>query len=99
TRVSRDWSSDVCSSDLGGAGADLLPNAIAANADVFLTADLKYHQFFDALDIDGHPTIALVDAGHYETEVVTEELLREELSMRFRSEERPAGNEGRSRGS
>ncbi len=67
----------------GGAGADLLPNAIAANADVFLTADLKYHQFFDALDIDGHPTIALVDAGHYETEVVTEELLREELSMRF----------------
>jgi dinuclear metal center YbgI/SA1388 family protein len=49
----------------GGAGSDLLPDAIAAKADVFLTADVKYHVFQKAQD-----TIALVDAGHWETERV-----------------------------
>lgn len=47
----------------GGSGGDLLSSAIDAGADVFVTADLKYHAFHDA-----RGRIALVDAGHYETE-------------------------------
>jgi dinuclear metal center YbgI/SA1388 family protein len=49
----------------GGAGSDLLPDAIAANADAFVTADVKYHTFQKA-----HDSIALIDAGHWETEHV-----------------------------
>jgi dinuclear metal center YbgI/SA1388 family protein len=49
----------VCS----GAGGSLLPSAIREKADVFVTADVKYHTFQDARD-----KIAIVDAGHYETE-------------------------------
>lgn len=48
----------------GGAGSDLLNEAIYANADAFITADIKYHLFHDAKS-----KILLVDAGHYETEI------------------------------
>jgi dinuclear metal center YbgI/SA1388 family protein len=47
----------------GGSGSDLTEEAIAQHADVFITADVKYHSFHDAGD-----RIALIDAGHYETE-------------------------------
>jgi len=47
----------------GGSGASLLPNAVAAGATAFVTADCKYHDFFDA-----DQRLMLVDAGHYETE-------------------------------
>ncbi|MBM4160821.1 MAG: Nif3-like dinuclear metal center hexameric protein [Ignavibacteria bacterium] len=47
----------------GGSGSELLNEAIAAGADVFLTADIRYHAFHEAQD-----RIALVDAGHWETE-------------------------------
>jgi len=47
----------------GGAGADLLDDAIAAGADTFLTADVRYHEFGRA-----RGRITLVDAGHFETE-------------------------------
>lgn len=47
----------------GGGGSDLIDEAIKRGADVFITADIKYHSFHDA---EGR--IALVDAGHYETE-------------------------------
>ncbi|MGA9363169.1 MAG: Nif3-like dinuclear metal center hexameric protein [Bacteroidota bacterium] len=47
----------------GGAGGSLLPTAIREGTDVFVTADVKYHTFQDARD-----KIAIVDAGHYETE-------------------------------
>ena len=49
----------------GGSGTDLLKDAIRTGADVFLTADIRYHAFHEA---DGR--IALVDAGHWETEQV-----------------------------
>lgn len=62
----------------GGAGFSLLPHAIAQGADVFITADLKYHQFFDA---DKHLVIA--DIGHYESEQFTIELLKELLSEKI----------------
>jgi dinuclear metal center YbgI/SA1388 family protein len=47
----------------GGSGGELLESAIKSGADVFVTADLKYHSFHDA-----RGRIALVDAGHHETE-------------------------------
>jgi dinuclear metal center YbgI/SA1388 family protein len=49
----------------GGSGSDLLPEAVTAGADVLVTADVKYHRFHDAAG-----RIALVDAGHWETERV-----------------------------
>ena len=48
----------------GGAGGDLLNDAINSGADAFITADLKYHGFQDA-----NEKILLIDAGHYETEI------------------------------
>lgn len=67
----------------GGAGSDLVHRAMESGADVFVTADLKYHQFFDVLGVDGRPRMAFVDAGHYETEMMTEKLLQDELTERF----------------
>jgi dinuclear metal center YbgI/SA1388 family protein len=49
----------------GGSGSDLLDEAMAAGADVFVTADVRYHTFHAAKG-----RIALVDAGHWETEHV-----------------------------
>jgi dinuclear metal center YbgI/SA1388 family protein len=54
----------------GGAGGFLLDKAMASGADAFVTAELKYNQFMDATG-----KILLVDAGHYETEQFTKELL------------------------
>lgn len=48
----------------GGAGSFLINKAIKAGADVFVTADLKYHDYFEA---DGK--ILLVDIGHWESEI------------------------------
>ena len=62
----------------GGAGIFLLEDAKKAGADVFVTADVKYHEFFDA---DG--ALILCDIGHYESEIFTKELLREFLSQNF----------------
>lgn len=67
----------------GGAGSDLIGQALASRADAYLTADLKYHQFFEVLDTSGHAQMALIDAGHYETEAMTERLLLEELAAHF----------------
>lgn len=62
----------------GGAGSFLLQDAINAQADVFLTADLKYHDYFEA---DGK--ILLADIGHYESEQFTNDLLYEYLIKIF----------------
>jgi dinuclear metal center YbgI/SA1388 family protein len=62
----------------GGAGSFLINNAIQASCDAFVTADLKYHEFFDA---DGH--LLLIDVGHYESEVSTKDLLRDILNKNF----------------
>ena len=62
----------------GGAGSFLLGAAKRAKADVFITADYKYHQFFDA---DGQ--IIIADIGHYESEQFTIELLDELLTQKF----------------
>ena len=62
----------------GGAGSFLLPHAIRAGADIFITGDYKYHQFFDA---DGK--IVIADIGHFESEQYTGELIYEVLSQKF----------------
>lgn len=62
----------------GGAGSFLLKNAIAAGADVFVTADFKYHEFFDAED-----KIVVADIGHYETEQFTSNLLIDNIQEKF----------------
>jgi dinuclear metal center YbgI/SA1388 family protein len=62
----------------GGAGIFLLSDAKRAGADVFVTGDVKYHEFFDA---DGR--LILCDIGHYESEIFTKELLSEFLSQNF----------------
>ena len=48
----------------GGSGSDMLNKAIAAGADAYVTADIKYHSFQE-----GENNILFIDAGHYETEV------------------------------
>ena len=62
----------------GGAGSFLLPHALAAKADAFVTSDFKYHEFFDAEN-----RIVICDIGHYESEVFTKEWLHDYLSKKF----------------
>lgn len=62
----------------GGSGSFLLKNAIAAGADIFITSDFKYHQFFDAEN-----RIIIADIGHYESERFTIELIRDVLIKNF----------------
>lgn len=62
----------------GGSGSFLLNKAIMAGADIFITADFKYHQFFDAEE-----KIIIADIGHYESEQFTTELIQEYLSEKI----------------
>jgi dinuclear metal center YbgI/SA1388 family protein len=62
----------------GGAGSFLTNTAKAAGADVYVTADVKYHEFFDA---DGQ--LLLADIGHFESEQFTIDLLFELLRDKF----------------
>ncbi|WP_420583348.1 Nif3-like dinuclear metal center hexameric protein [Reichenbachiella sp.] len=62
----------------GGAGSFLLGHAKGAGADVFVTADFKYHEFFDAEE-----KIIISDIGHYESEVFTKELICNFLKEKF----------------
>ncbi len=62
----------------GGSGSFLLKDAIRLGADAFITADFKYHQFFDA---DGK--ILIADIGHYESEQFTGEIFRDIINKKF----------------
>ncbi|MCK4920626.1 MAG: Nif3-like dinuclear metal center hexameric protein [Bacteroidales bacterium] len=62
----------------GGSGSFLLKKAIASGADVFVSGDFKYHQFFDA-----EGKVVIVDIGHYESEQFTKELFYELLTRKF----------------
>ncbi len=64
----------------GGAGSDFIGTARAAGADAYVTADVKYHEFFNVMSSEGTPEMALVDPGHYESEALTEALLRDWLT-------------------
>jgi len=67
----------------GGSGSDFIGLAGKAGADVYVTADVTYHRFFEVMNQDGQIDMALIDAGHYETESMTESLLCNWLSERF----------------
>ena len=62
----------------GGSGSFLIKDALRAGADVLVTADFKYHQFFDA---EGR--ILIADIGHYESEQFTPELFHDILNEKF----------------
>lgn len=62
----------------GGAGSFLISNALRAGADLFITADIKYHEFFGA---EGR--MILADIGHFESEQFTTDLLFGRLREKF----------------
>lgn len=62
----------------GGAGSFLLKDAIRQKADIFISGDFTYHEFFDAEN-----KIIIVDIGHYESEQFTKELIYDILNEKF----------------
>lgn len=62
----------------GGAGALLIASAKACKADVYITSDVKYHEFFDA-----DQQLIIIDIGHYETEQYTTDLLYDVIYEKF----------------
>ena len=63
---------------LGGSGSFAIEDAKKAKADAFITADLKYHQFYSA-----EGKILLMDIGHYESEQFTKNLLADYLKKKI----------------
>ncbi len=63
---------------LGGSGAFAISAARAANADIFVSSDIKYHEFYQAED-----EMIIADIGHYETEQFTKDLLVEYLTKKI----------------
>lgn len=62
----------------GGSGSFLLNDAIAQKADIFISADFKYHNFFEADE-----KILIADIGHFESEQVSKEFFYELLTKKF----------------
>jgi putative NIF3 family GTP cyclohydrolase 1 type 2 len=62
----------------GGSGVPFMQDALRQKADAYLTADIKYHDFFVP---EGN--ILLVDGGHFETEQFTKELIVELIRKKF----------------
>ncbi len=62
----------------GGSGSFLLERAKAAGADAFVSADFKYHRFFDA-----DSKIMICDIGHFESEQFTMQLIYEKIRKKF----------------
>lgn len=63
---------------LGGSGSFAIKNAIQAGADAFLTADLKYHQFYEAEN-----QLILADIGHFESERYTKNYIVDYLTKKI----------------
>ncbi len=63
---------------LGGSGAFAIGAAKASGADVFVTADVKYHQFYEAEN-----KMVIADIGHFETEQFTKNLLVDYLTKKI----------------
>lgn len=59
----------------GGSGSSFLRNAIQEHADIFISGDIKYHEYFSAEN-----KIVIVDIGHYESEFFTKELFYDILT-------------------
>lgn len=78
--------SEICKEEIkkvaicGGSGSFLISDALRNRADIFITADLKYHDFQRAEN-----RIILCDAGHYETEQFSKEIIYSTISKKFRN--------------
>ena len=62
----------------GGSGSFLIKAAKAAKADIYITGDVKYHEFFE-----GNSDFIIADIGHYESEQFTKELIYDFLATKF----------------
>ncbi|MCC7525961.1 MAG: Nif3-like dinuclear metal center hexameric protein [Chitinophagaceae bacterium] len=62
----------------GGSGSFLITNALQAKADIYISADIKYHEFFDAND-----QMVIADIGHFESEQYTVDILHDILLEKF----------------
>jgi len=62
----------------GGSGSFLIKDAINAKADFYVSADIKYHEYFDA-----DQALVIADIGHYESEIFTNELFYAVLTEKF----------------
>ncbi len=63
---------------LGGSGSFAINNAINAGADIYVTSDIKYHEFYKAEN-----KLIIADIGHYESEQFTKNLLVDILTEKF----------------
>lgn len=61
----------------GGSGSSLISSAARADVDAYVTADITYHTWFEPMSPEGTFGMALIDAGHYETEWIAERLLED----------------------
>ena len=68
---------------LGGSGSSLVDAARAADADVFVTADLKHHNGVEAVTQRAEPGLALIDAAHWATELPWAHLVAARLREEF----------------
>ncbi len=64
----------------GGSGMFLLQESINQDADIYISADFKYHEYFDAND-----EIIIADIGHFESEQYTIQLIHKLISQKFRN--------------
>ena len=62
----------------GGSGAEFINAAIDAGADLYVTGDIKYHEYFNAEN-----KMVIADIGHFESEQVTKEIFYAEISKLF----------------
>ena len=62
----------------GGSGSSLLSDAISAKADVYISGDFKYHEFFDAQN-----RILIADIGHFESEQFTKDIFYEIITKKM----------------
>ncbi|MEO9531490.1 MAG: Nif3-like dinuclear metal center hexameric protein [Crocinitomicaceae bacterium] len=62
----------------GGSGSFLLNVAKSKKADIFITADFKYHEFFDAEN-----QLIIADIGHFESEQFTIDLIADFITKKF----------------
>lgn len=62
----------------GGSGSSLIPDAIAAHAQVLLTSDVKYHDFLSA-----YPDLIIMDIGHHESENCSKTIIFDIISEKF----------------
>ncbi|MBN2765183.1 MAG: Nif3-like dinuclear metal center hexameric protein [Paludibacteraceae bacterium] len=62
----------------GGSGSSLLSDAITVGADVYISGDFKYHEFFDAVN-----SILIADIGHFESEQFTKDIFYEIITKKM----------------